>query len=120
MDLTREIMKRAARVGQLLAFLAVLFLAVNPHPLHAQPDDVPGHSQFGLFFEALDGDESSSEGKNGTQSFHGGCTDHFDPMVRAPVGRGAIYNAVAEAGPNVESIRQLILTSDPPPPRNPS
>lgn len=104
-------------MGQMLAFLAALLLAFNPHPLHAQSSDGAGHSHFGPLCEALDPEKSSSDGMQGS---HGDCMHHFDPMVRAPAGHGVIQTSVAQTRPYVEPARQLVLTSDPPPPRTPS
>ena len=114
MDLTDGIWRRAVRVGQILALLAALFLAVNPHPLHAQADDEAGHSHFGSYCEALDTDKSPS---GDAESTHGDCMHHFDPMARAPIEHADIPRPVAEARPHVDPARQPVLTSDPPPPR---
>jgi hypothetical protein len=120
MDLTRGILKQVAQMGQALALLAALFLAANPHSLHAQADDRTGRSHLGSFCEALDTEKSSPDGDVGAQSSHGDCLHHFDPMIRTAVEHHAIDVSAAEAGPKVEPVRRLNLTLDPPPPRNPS
>lgn len=120
MDLTEGILRRAARVSHMLAFLAALFLAVNPHPLHAQSDEGAGHSHFGSFCEALDGGKSLPDGKGGPQGFHGDCIHHFDPMVQAPIEQYTAYVSLAAMPLYEAPTRQISLTSDPPPPRSPS
>lgn len=120
MELTEGIVKRAARVGQMLAFLAALFLAVNPHPLHAQSDEAAGHSHLGSYCEAIDAEKSSSDTDDGAQSHHGDCVHHFDPLLRAPIEQSPSFLSVAAPAPYTVSTRQLILTAEPPPPRYPS
>jgi hypothetical protein len=120
MDLTEGIFRGMARAGRMLALLAVLFLAFNPHPLHAQSNDGAGHSDVGPQCEALDAEKSSSGGHDGMQGIHGDCLHHFDPLVRAPVHLVAVPRSIAQTSPYGEPARQLALTSDPPPPRNPS
>jgi hypothetical protein len=113
-------MKGVAQMGQVLAFLAALILTVDPHPLHAQSDGVAGHGYLGSFCEELDTARSTSNGNGSEQSSHGDCIHHFDPMVRAALEQRVIDVSVAVAKADVEPIRRLTLTSDPPPPRIPS
>jgi hypothetical protein len=120
MDLTEGISRRAVRMGQMLAFLAALFLAVNPHLLHAASDDGAGHSHFGSFCEALDTDKSPSGGEHGMPTSHGDCVHHFDPLVRAPIEHSPSYSSVAVAPLYLAPARQLSLGSEPPPPRHSS
>ena len=120
MDLTDGILRRAARLGQMLAFLGALFLAINPHPLHAQSDGGAGHSHLGFFCDALDTDNSPSGGEDGVPTSHGDCIHHFDPLVRASIEHSPSYLSVATAPLYVAPARQVSLGSDPPPPRNPS
>ena len=120
MDLTEGIWQRATRMGQMLAFLAALFLAVNPHPLHAQADGGAGHNHLGFFCDALDTDMSPSDGEDSNPTSHGDCIHHFDPLVRAPIEHGPSYVSLAVAPLYVAPARQLSLGSDPPPPRYPS
>ncbi len=121
MNLTDGILRRAARTGQIMVFLAALFLAVNPHLLHAQSSDGAGHNHFGFFCEALDTEKSPSDSEDGTQSSHGDCVHHFDPLVRAPIEQSPSYVvSVAASMSYVAPARKLSLGSDPPPPRYPS
>lgn len=120
MDLTEGIKKRLVRTGQILAFLAVLFLAFNPHSLHALSDQTDGHSHFGFLCNALDTERSSSDSEGGTPSPHADCIHHFDPLVQSPAEQPARDVSVEESPPHFGPARQQILTFDPPPPRVPS
>lgn len=117
MELAEGITRRAARMGQILALLAALFLAFDPHPLLAQSDAGSGQGHLESFCEALDTDMSQSHGEDGLPSSHGDCTHHFDPLVRGPIEFGIHYVSVGVAPPHSEPVRQQNPASDPPPPR---
>ncbi len=125
MELIDGIWRRVLGVGQILALLAALFLAVNPHPLHAQSDEGAGHQHFGSYCEALDTEKSSFDGDGGQSGSHGAtshgdCIHHFDPMVQAPAEHGRTYASVTVQPKRSEPRRQQNLGFDPPPPRFPS
>ena len=120
MDLTVGKLGRVARVGQVLAFLGALFLAVNPHPIHAQYDEAADHSHLGTLCEPLDAKTSSSDGKNGMPNSHGDCVHHFDPIARASIEQIPSDLSVPTAAIYVSPLRQRSFSSDPPPPRYPS
>ena len=105
-------------MGQMLALLAALFLAVNPHPLHAHADGGTGHGHFGFFCDVLDTDMSPSDSEDGIPASHGDCIHHFDPLVRAPAEFGTLSVSVSVTATHIESGRQQILGFDPPPPRS--
>ena len=120
MELTAGIRLRAARMGQMLAFLAALFLAVAPHGVHAQSGEGAGHSHFGIFCDALDTETSPAHGQDGTPSAHGDCLHHIDSMVR-PLFEQSPDHVSAATEPLYEApLWQLNLTADPPPPRTSS
>ena len=122
MDLIDGIWRRALGVGQILALLATLFLAVNPHPVHAQSDEGAGHQHFGSYCEALDAEKSSFDGDGGQSGSHGAtshgdCIHHFDPMVQAPAEHGRFYTSTAVQPQHSQPYRRHSLGFDPPPPR---
>ena len=118
-ELIHGISKRAARIGHALSFLAVLMLTISSFPHHAHSEDGSEQSHFGQFCETLGSAESTSDDNDRTQSPHGDCIHHFDPMVRAPLPQrlGEPHTDMVAV---VDVARQLRLTSDPPPPRFPS
>lgn len=114
------IRRRAARAGQVMAFLAALFLSFNLHPPHAHADADGGHGHSGIFCEAHDLGQSSPDGETDKSPSHADCIHHFDPLLRAPAEYGVRYVHRATAPPHIEPLRQEILSFDPPPPRYPS
>lgn len=117
MDLVEGILRRASRTGQMLAFLAALFLAFNPHSLYALSVNGANHNHSGSFCDVLDTEMSSSDSENHAQGSHGDCIHHFDPLVRAPTVHRLILGPDMIAVPFLGPVRQSILTTDPPPPR---
>lgn len=120
MELTEGTRTRAARVGQTLALLAALFLALMPHPIHAQSGEGTGHSHFGIFCDVLDIEKSPSDSRDGKPGAHGECLHHFYSMTGTLVEQDPDHECFATKPLYEASVRQLNLTTDPPPPRTSS
>ena len=115
--ITGKMMKELARGGQLLAFLAVLLVALNPHPLHAQMSQDTDHNHVGFSCESLEAGDSSSDDFAGSQSGHGDCIHHFDSMVGASTAQNLSNFPIASLIIPTGFVGEFRLTSDPPPPR---
>lgn len=111
--------QRLARMSQMLALLAALFLAFGPHALHAQMDDGPGHSHSGSYCHEQ-GANGAGEGPDSAPSAAGDCVPHFHPMTQASVDHGTERISSAVASRYAEPARQMNPSADPPPPRRTS
>jgi hypothetical protein len=112
--------QRLTRLSQVLAFLAVLFMAVSPHQLSAQPDESVDHSNHELLCDGLETYTSSSGGQNDMPTSHGDCLHHFDPLTQEPLLKGPKYVSAGADSLYISPLRQRNFSSDPPPPRHPS
>ncbi len=117
MDLTSGIMRHATETGRMLALLAVLFLAVNPHAVHAGSGENSGHGHFGSLCLMLDTEQPASNHDGGTLKSHGDCVHHFDPLVQTPTEQPARDASVEMLQPHFTAVRHRVYPFDPPPPR---
>lgn len=120
MELTAGIRRRAGRVGQILAFLAALFLAVMPHASHAVSGEGAGHSHIGGHCDALETEKSPSDSQDCTVPSHGDCAHHIYSMARMLSEQSLDHVPATAEALHEAALRQLSLTTEPPPPRTPS
>lgn len=118
MDLTNGIMRRATETGRMLALLAVLFLAVNPQVVHAEPGESSSHNHFGSLCVLLEVEQPASDHDGGMLKSHVDCVHHFDPLVHSPTEQLARDASVETTQPHFTAVRHRVYPFDPPPPRN--
>jgi len=117
MNLTQAVMRSAHRGAQVAAFVAVLFLALNPVPLLAHSLDSEGHSHFGPLCQALDGERGGHHSEGDETSPHGDCLHHFDLFVRALAAQHLPLSIPRQAGREPDRAWELPVYSEPRPPR---
>ena len=117
MKSARDTLRKATRLGHVLAFVAALLLSLDLHQVHAHADSDGGHGHSGMICEALDIDSWQPDDEGGKTLSHGDCVHHFYPLFRAVVSHSVPYVHLALTPPRFDPVRQETVTFDPPPPR---